>query len=80
MISLLEDLSAGFMILLFLRVRTLEAASSTKAAPLPRFWQSFVAEPKPVEIVIPSPLYFFWPDRGINVRDLSVMEFSQWPS
>jgi len=28
--------------------------------------------------VLPSPLYFFWPDRGLNVRDLNVSEFPKW--
>lgn len=66
-------------ILLFLRVRTLEASAPAGLPPLPRFWQTFAAGSKPVAIILPSPLYFFWPDRGINVRDLSVSEFSKWP-
>lgn len=69
-------------LLLFLRVRALETAvtAAPVPAPLPRFWQSFLAGSKPVEIVVPSPLYFFWPDRGVNVRDLNVSEFSKWRS
>ncbi|MDQ1468696.1 MAG: hypothetical protein QOJ99_176, partial [Bryobacterales bacterium] len=67
-------------IVLLLRVRSLEVAQTSGAPPLPRFWQSFASGSKPVEIVIPSPLYFFWPDRGLNVRDLNVSEFPNWPS
>jgi hypothetical protein len=67
-------------LLLFMRVRTLEIVQSAGGAPLPRFWQAFLAGSKPVEIVIPSPVYFFWPDRGLNIRDLNVPEFSKWPS
>ncbi|HVW85355.1 MAG TPA: helix-turn-helix domain-containing protein [Bryobacteraceae bacterium] len=67
-------------IALFIRVRALETSASATTPPLPRFWQSFLVSSKPVEIVIPSPVYFFWPDHGFNVRDLSVSEFSNWPS
>jgi hypothetical protein len=67
-------------IFLFLRVRSLEVTPIAGAPPLPRFWQSFASGSRPVEIVIPSPLYFFWPDRGLNVRDLNVSEFPNWPS
>jgi len=67
-------------LLLFMRLRALEASPSLTAAPLPRFWHSFLSRSKPVEIVIPSPVYFFWRDRGLNVRDLSVSEFPKWPS
>jgi len=67
-------------LLLFLRVRALEVTPSTAAQPLPEFWRTFVAGSNPVQIVVPSPLSFFWPDRGLNVRDLNVAEFSQWPS
>jgi hypothetical protein len=66
--------------ILWVRVRTLETVQPVTAPPLPRFWQSFLAAAKPVEIVIPSPLYFFGPDRGLNVRDLNVSEYSKWPS
>src|SRR5215469_3092886 len=64
-------------IALLLRVRTLES-SMPAAQPLPRFWNSLVTGSRPVEVVIPSPVYSFWPDHGINIRDLSVSEFSKW--
>jgi hypothetical protein len=67
-------------VFLFLRVRGLEKAQISGAPPLPQFWQSFANNSKPVEIVIPSPLYFFWPDRGVNVRDFNISEFPNWPS
>jgi hypothetical protein len=71
---------ASVCLLQFVRIRRLEAAGTPASAPLPRFWQAFASGSRPVDIVIPSPLYFFWPDRGVNVRDLSVLEFSQWRS
>jgi hypothetical protein len=67
-------------IALLWRVRSLEASAVSVAPPLPRFWQSFAAGSQPVQIVLPSPLYFFWPDRGVNVRDLNVSEFPNWQS
>ena len=73
-IALLSLLVAG----LYWRVRSLETAAVVSAPALPRFWASFAAGTKPVQIVLPSPLYFFWPDRGLNVRDLNVSEFPKW--
>src|SRR5207248_8837042 len=64
-------------VFLLLRLRGLETSANP---PLPRFWQSFLAGSRPVEVVVPSPLYFFWPERGVNVRDLTVSEFSNWQS
>ena len=66
-----------FCVFLLLRLHGLETSANP---PLPRFWQSFLAGSRPVEVVVPSPLYFFWPERGVNVRDLTVSEFSNWQS
>jgi hypothetical protein len=30
--------------------------------------------------VVPSPLFFFWPDRRVSVRDLSISAFPNWPN
>jgi hypothetical protein len=48
--------------------------------PLPSFWKAFLAGSRPVQVVLPSPIYFFWPEHGFNVRDLSVSDFSNWES
>jgi len=65
---------------LALRIQTLKAALPAPAAPLPRFWQSFVTAGKPTAIVVPSPTYFFWPSRQVYVRDLQISDFPNWPT
>ena len=55
-------------------------ASLRTSAPLPRFWQSFLVGGTPTTIVLPSPLYLFWPDRNVYVRDLKISEFGNWPA
>ena len=57
----------------------LKASHSEPVAAAPRFWQSFLANGKPVQIVIPSPMYFYWPEPNISVRDYSVSTFPDWP-
>src|SRR4051812_33773692 len=46
--------------------------SSRPPAPpaVPRFWQSFLMPGKPTVIVVPSPLYFYWPAHRVYIRDL----------
>jgi hypothetical protein len=66
-------------ITLLLRLHALEG-SLPAVQPLPRFWKTFLAGSRPVEVVIPSPVYFFWPEHGVNVRDLTVSDFSNWQS
>jgi hypothetical protein len=72
-------LLAAVCIALLVRVHTLEG-SAPVVQTLPRFWKAFLAGSRPVEVVIPSPVYFFWPEHGVNVRDLTVSEFSRWQS
>jgi hypothetical protein len=45
--------------------------------PLPRLWRSFLTPGKITQIVVASPLYFYWPDHGISIRDLKISEFGQ---
>lgn len=76
---------AGCAVLLVLCITLLARLHAVEALvpaaqPLPRFWRSFLAASQPVELVIPSPAYFFWREHGINVRDLKVSEFSNWES
>lgn len=67
-------------VFLFFRVHRLESEPVASAPPLPHLWRSFITGTQPVQIIIPSPLYFFWPERGVNVRDLNVSDFSRWPT
>ncbi len=40
--------------------------------PLPAFWRSFVHESKPVQIVVPAPIFFRWEKEGFVARDFSI--------
>ncbi len=55
-------------------------AGTDPSPPMPRFWKTFLANGKPTVIVVPSPLYFVWPDRSTYVRDLNLSTFSSWPT
>ena len=61
-----------FSLGLLLQNRALRAGVPAAPAPLPRFWKSFLVPGKPTVIVLPSPLYFFWPDHNMYVRDLKI--------
>jgi hypothetical protein len=65
---------------LLVQLRTLKASLPAPAIPLPRFWQSFLIAGKPTMIVVPSPLYLFWPSHQVYVRDLQISDFTNWPS
>ncbi|MDR3676662.1 MAG: helix-turn-helix domain-containing protein [Acidobacteriota bacterium] len=52
-------------------------AAPTKVEPLPRFWQSFLANGKPSHIIIPRPTFFSW-GSDLIVRDTYVNDFSMW--
>jgi len=58
-----------------MEIRRLKASLPPPATPIPRFWQSFLMPGKPTAIVVPSPLYFFWPSRQVYVRDLKISDF-----
>lgn len=63
---------------LMVQVHFLRASLPAPPAPLPRFWESFLMPGKTTEIVVPSPLYFFWPSHQIYIRDLGISDFTQW--
>jgi len=65
---------------LLIEVRILKASIPAPEAPMPRFWQSFLAAGKPTAIVVPSPMYFFWPSHQVYVRDLQISDFPTWPT
>src|SRR5450432_248490 len=65
---------------LLVQNRSLRASLPAPAAPVPRFWQSFLMAGKPTAIVVPSPLYLFWPSRQVYVRDLQISDFTNWPT
>jgi hypothetical protein len=67
-------------IALAVEVRSLRASLPTAPAPPPRLWQSFLAPGKPTTIVVPSPLYFFWPSHQLYLRDLQISDFTNWPA
>lgn len=73
-------LAVAAILFLLIENRRLTAALPPPAQALPRFWQTFLTGGKPVVIVVPSPLYFSWPDHGIVVRDYAISEFKNWPS
>jgi len=68
-------LCAGLMF----QVHRLKASLPAAAAPLPRFWQSFLMAGKSTTIVVPSPMYFFWPAHQTYIRDLAISDFVNWP-
>jgi hypothetical protein len=67
-------------VLLAVQNRSLRAALPPPPAPLPRLWKSFLMDGKPTAIVVPSPMYFFWPSHQVYVRDLQISDFPNWPS
>jgi hypothetical protein len=48
--------------------------------PQPRFWRTFLAggSGKSPLIVVPSPIFFRWPDKGVLIRDVVVAQFQDW--
>lgn len=64
--------------LLLFQIHTLKASLPLAESSLPRFWQSFLRGGQPTMVVIPNPLYFFWPEQKIYVRDLKISEFPNW--
>jgi len=63
---------------LFHQVRSLKTSLPPPPVPAPRFWRSFLMDAKPAAIVVPSPLYFFWPAHQVYVRDLQISDFANW--
>lgn len=79
-VGLTELALAIVCIVLLIQNRGLKASLPAAAAPLPRLWQSFLMAGKPTVIVVPSPLYFFWPSHRVYVRDLQISDFTNWPT
>src|SRR5215471_9916375 len=67
-------------VILLVQNRSLRASLPAPPAPLPRFWQSFMMASKSTVIVVPSPMYFFWPSHQVYIRDLEISDFPSWPS
>jgi hypothetical protein len=67
-------------LVLLIQIRALKASLPVPATPSPRFWQSFLMAGKPTVIVVPSPLYFFWPSHQVYVRDLGISDYPNWPT
>jgi hypothetical protein len=65
---------------LLVQNRNLRASLPGPATAIPRFWQSFLMPGKPTVIVVPSPLYFFWPSHQVYIRDLGISDFTNWPT
>ena len=63
---------------LFIENRKLKALAPIIPPPLPVFWQSFLSGGKPTNVVVPTPVYFDWPDENLVVRDLGVPEYDNW--
>jgi hypothetical protein len=61
---------------LLLENRRLRAAAPP---PLPHVWQTFLAGKQSTLIVVPSPLYFYWPEQRVYLRDLAISTFVEWP-
>lgn len=66
-------LLAGLSLFLYARVQP-----GPSLPPLPRLWRTFAAGGKPSLVVVPSPLYFYWPERGTYIRDLAISEYPNW--
>ena len=67
-------------VVLLIQNRSLKASLPAPASPVPRFWQSFLMAGKPTAIVVPSPLYLFWPSHQVYIRDLQISDFTHWPT
>ena len=48
--------------------------------PESRLWRSFLANGggKGPMIIVPSPLFFQWPDKGVTIREFAALEFQDW--
>jgi hypothetical protein len=51
--------------------------STTQVAPLPHFWQEFLANGKPSLIMLSTPTFFYWESGPIS-RDPDVNDFLEW--
>jgi hypothetical protein len=79
-IGLSELALAAVCVGLAVQNHNLRAALPAPHAPIPRFWHSFLMDGKPTVIVVPSPMYFFWPSHQVYIRDLQISDFPSWPA
>lgn len=47
-------------------------------APLPRFWAQLFRNGKPASVVLPTPVFYEWPDNGLKVRDTRINDFDRF--
>jgi hypothetical protein len=45
---------------------------------LPRFWSAFFANGKPSTLVLPTPVFFEWPENMLKVRDTRINDFDDY--
>jgi hypothetical protein len=62
--------------ILLAKNRGLQTAKAGSHATLPKFWRSFLGTNGAATMVMPTPVFFFWGDTGIIVRDTSVTSYS----
>src|SRR5262249_34758148 len=75
-IGISELVLVAACVVLLVQVRGLRSAIPAPRDPMPRFWKSFLAGGKSTVVVVPSPLYFFWPAHHTYVRDLEISDFT----
>lgn len=62
-------------VLLYGKIRSLSGESHAEPAPLPRFWQSFFDNKKPVDVYLPTPVFFEWDKTNLKLRDPEINDF-----
>jgi hypothetical protein len=71
---------AAACVLLIVQNRRLAVATVKQeqpVAPLPRLWRAFVASDKPVTVFLPNPVFFYWHNRSLVMRDTRVNDYSE---
>lgn len=48
------------------------------ASPLPRFWAELFRNGKATSVILPTPVFFEWPDNGLKVRDTRINDFERF--
>jgi hypothetical protein len=54
------------------------ASQIQPATPLPRFWADLFRNGKPTSVVLPTPVFYEWPDNGLKVRDTRINDFERF--
>ncbi|MBM3754474.1 MAG: helix-turn-helix domain-containing protein [Acidobacteria bacterium] len=64
---------------IFLAIENRRMAHQIQATPpLPRFWAELLRNGKPTSVVLPTPVFFEWPDNGLKVRDTRINDFERF--